>query len=84
MVEECFYQNDLNTILKIAVNETKNLREGEFFLVKDLFKGYLWNRISKGDRLMLGSMFLSYIGTHNCKVTVADKGSSGQQRYQKH
>ena len=24
------------------------------------------------------------IGTHNCKVTVADKGASGQQRYQKH
>ncbi|MEA5027276.1 MAG: DUF1413 domain-containing protein [Sphaerochaeta associata] len=38
----------------------------------------------KGDRLMLGSMFLSYIGTHDCKVTVADKGASGQQRYQKH
>jgi hypothetical protein len=29
-------------------------------------------------------MFLSYIGTHNCKISVADKGSSGQQRYQKH
>ncbi|MCK9288530.1 MAG: single-stranded DNA-binding protein, partial [Sphaerochaetaceae bacterium] len=25
-------------------------------------------------------MFLSYIGTHDCKVTVTDKGSSGQQR----
>jgi hypothetical protein len=29
-------------------------------------------------------MFLSYIGTHDCKVTVTDKGASGQQRYQKH
>jgi len=52
--------------------------------VKDLFKGYEWNRIAKRDRLMLGSLFLSYIGTHDCKVTVADKGSSGQQRYLKH
>ncbi len=76
--------DDINTLLKTAVNETKNLREGESFLVKDLFKGYLWNRIPKGDRLMLGSMFLSYIGTHDCKVSVADKGASGQQQYQKH
>lgn len=48
--------------------------------MKDLFKGYEWNRIPKQDRLML---FLSYIGTQDCKVTVADKGASGQQRYLK-
>ena len=76
--------DDLNTLLKNAVNETKNLSEGEIFLVKDLFKGYLWNRIPKGDRLMLGSMFLSHIGTQDCKVAVANKGASGQQRYVKH
>jgi len=29
-------------------------------------------------------LFLSYIGTQDCKVTVADKGPSGQQRYLKH
>ena len=31
--------DDLNNFLKMAVNETKHLREGERFLVKDLFKG---------------------------------------------
>ncbi|MEA5029474.1 MAG: single-stranded DNA-binding protein, partial [Sphaerochaeta associata] len=67
-----------------AINETKHVREGEIFFVKDLFKGYEWNRIPKRDRLMLGSLFLSYIGTQDCKVTVADKGASGQQRYLKH
>ena len=76
--------HDLNTLLKNAVGETNKLKEGENFLVKDLFKGYLWNRIPKGDRLILGSMFLSYIGTNDCKVTVTDKGASGQQRYVKH
>lgn len=76
--------DDLNSLLRTAIDETSHVREGETFLVKDLFKGYEWNRIPKGDRLMLGSMFLSYIGTHDCKVTVADKGASGQQRYQKH
>ena len=54
---------DVDTLLKTAISETKNLKEGEIFLVKDLFKGYLWNRIPRGDRLLLGSMFLSHIGT---------------------
>ena len=50
---------DLNTLLKSAINETRNLKEGESFLIKDLFKGYLWNRIPRGDRLLVGSMFMS-------------------------
>jgi hypothetical protein len=73
--------NDVDTLLKSAVSETKNLKEGEGFLVKDLFKGYLWNRIPRGDRLLLGSLFLSYVGSHDCHIGVADKGVSGQQRY---
>ena len=75
---------DMNSLLQTAIDETTHVREGEIFLVKDLFKGYEWNRIAKRDRLMLGSLFLSYIGTNDCKVTVADKGASGQQRYLKH
>ncbi len=75
---------DMNSLLQTAIDEIKHVREGEIFLVKDLFKGYEWNRIAKRDRLMLGSLFLSYIGTHDCKVTIADKGASGQQRYLKH
>jgi hypothetical protein len=75
--------DDITTLLKTTLDETKHLREGECFLVKDLFKGYLWNRIPKGDRLMLGSMFLSYITTHTGDIAVMDKGASGQQRYQK-
>ena len=75
---------DMNSLLQTAIDETKHVSEGEIFLVKDLFKGYEWNRIAKRDRLMLGSLFLSYIGTHDCKVTIADKGASGQQRYLKH
>ena len=75
---------DLNSLLKTAIDETSHIQEGETFLVKDLFKGYEWNRIPKGYRLMLGSMFLSYISTHDCKITVGDKRASGQQRYRKH
>ena len=74
---------DMNTLLETALNETKNLKEGESFLVKDLFKGYLWNRIPKGDRLLLGSLFLSYVHMNDCQIKVIHKGASGQQRYMK-
>lgn len=74
---------DMNTLLETALNETKNLKEGESFLLKDLFKGYLWNRIPKGDRLLLGSMFLSYVGSKDCHISVSNKGASGQQMYMK-
>lgn len=73
--------DDVNSLLKTALNEAKNLQEGESFLVKDLFKGYLWNRIPRGDRLLIGSLFLSYVRSHDCHIIVTDKGVSGQQRY---
>jgi hypothetical protein len=73
--------DDVNSLLKTALNEAKNLKEGESFLVKDLFKGYLWNRIPRGNRLLIGSLFLSYVGSHDCHITVIHKGASGQQRY---
>ena len=75
---------DLKTLLETALSETENLKEGETFLVKDLFKGYLWNRIPRGDRLLLGSMFLSYVGSSkDCHIAVINKGASGQQMYKK-
>lgn len=75
---------DLKTLLETALSETENLKEGETFLVKDLFKGYLWNRIPRGDRLLLGSMFLSYVGSSkDYHISVINKGASGQQMYKK-
>ena len=69
---------DMNSLLKTAIDETKHVREGDIFLVKDLFKGYEWNRIPKRDRLMLGSLFLSYIGTQDCKA-MDKKGKSFEE-----
>ena len=74
---------DLNTLLHAAIEETTYLKEGEIFLVRDLFKGYLWNRITRGERLLLGSLFLSYVSSHSCGISVIDKGVSGQQRYKR-
>ena len=33
---------DMNSLLKTAIDETKHVREGKIFFVKDLFKGYEW------------------------------------------
>lgn len=74
---------DINELLNMAVKETANLNEGEIFLVKDLFKGYLWNRIPIKDRLLLGTLFLNYVHMTNCDLQTIEKTSSHQQRYKK-
>lgn len=48
-------------IIKQAWQETKNLKEGEVFLLKDLFKGYKWNRIKMETRSSLGRLFLEKV-----------------------
>lgn len=73
----------INELLEIAISEISNISPGEVFLVRDLFKGYEWNRISRSDRLLLGTLFLNYINTANNEVTPIEKTSSGQQRYKK-
>ena len=74
---------NVNELLEIAISEISNVNPGEIFLVRDLFKGYEWNRISRSDRLLLGTLFLNYINSINNVVTPIEKTSSGQQRYKK-
>jgi len=73
--------SQINNLLASAIKETQNLGTGEVFLVRDLFKGYEWNRISRSDRLLLGTLFLSHVNTNECSFTAIEKTSSGQQRY---
>jgi len=71
----------VNELLDRAKNEIQYLQEREIFLVRDLFKGYEWNRISRSDRLLLGTLFLNYVKTDNIGIVPIEKTSSGQQRY---
>lgn len=70
-----------NELLEIAIEELKNLDSEEIFLVRDLFKGYEWNRISRSNRLLLGTLFINYIKSANIGIVPIEKTSSGQQRY---
>lgn len=76
---------NINDLLQIAIEETVNLEPAEKFLLKDLFKGYEWNRILRKDRLLLGTLFLNYVNSKEndkCIKTV-EKTSSNQQKYEK-
>lgn len=69
-------------LLKKAWKETKSLYEGETFLLKDLFKGYKWNRLAIEQRVVLGSLFLEKVKDKK-SVQALEKNSSNQQVYQK-
>lgn len=74
----------MNPLLSAALNELSNLNSGEVFLVKELFKGYEWNRFSKSERLTLGTLFVNEVRTNpSINVTELDKTSSHQQKYRK-
>ena len=74
--------SDINALLEKAINETARLNDGEDFLLRDLFKGYEWNRISRSNRLLLGTLFLNKINSENLDISASKKTSSGQQKYQ--
>lgn len=69
--------------MKLAIQEIENLNSGETFLVKDLFKGYEWNRLAIGDRRSLGSLFLHEVKYGKLKeiIEISVKSSANQQQY---
>lgn len=71
-------------LLQLAIDETKNVKTDEIFLVRDLFKGYEWNRLDRRSRLLLGILFLHWVNnSDDGKIVPIEKTSSGQQRYRK-
>jgi len=74
---------EVNKILDDAIQETNNIQVNEVFLLKDLFKGYVWNRMAIKDRLLLGTLFLNYINKTAGSIKAIEKTSSNQQKYKK-
>lgn len=74
-----------NDLLKEAISETKNLKSGETFIIRDLFKGYIWNREKKNERMKVGILFLNEAESGILRATVAviEKSAANQQQYQK-
>lgn len=72
---------NVTLLLEYAIEESKKIQYNEKFLLKDLFKGYEWNRIPKKDRLLLGTLFLNYVNQQGMNIEPIEKTSSNQQRY---
>lgn len=68
-------------MLDQAIIELGNLNDGDEFIVKDLFKGYMWNKQDRSERLLLGILFLNYVRQNPEKIKVLEKNVSGQQDY---
>lgn len=74
----------LQELLDTAILSFGNVYAGEQFLVKDLFRGFEWNRIPKGNRTKLGSMFLNFAKKERIdEIDALGKTPQNQQIYKK-
>lgn len=68
-----------NGLSEIVKGEIKNMVFDKVFLLRYLFMGYEWNRISRMKQLLLGILFLD---STDIGVASIEKTSSEQQKYQ--
>ena len=76
-------ETNLEELLKKAKEQLNNLQSGEVFLVKDLYRGYEWNRIKKGDRTKLGMLFNSFSNMSDSDIEPVKKTPQNQWIYKK-
>ncbi|MGL4912153.1 MAG: DUF1413 domain-containing protein [Romboutsia sp.] len=74
----------LQDLFNESVNTLSDLQSGEIFIVKQLFRGFEWERIQKGNRTKLGSMFFNYANNNGSSIIVPlGKTAQNQQQYRK-
>ena len=74
----------LKELFKIAKDTVNEVEPGEEFIVKELFRGFEWNRISKGNRTKLGGQFFSFAqNAGNGFIEILGKTAQNQQKYRK-
>lgn len=54
-------KTDVLDLFYYAFMEMKQLNVGEEFLLKDLFKGYIWKRLSQAQKAELGRLVSDYV-----------------------
>ena len=53
-------------------------------MISDMFKGFVWKKVSKADRLWLGREFLNKVKNNEVKnIKIMEKTSSNKQMYKK-
>lgn len=77
-------KTSLDELYGIATDAVAEVEGGEVFIVKELFRGFEWNRVLKSYRTKLGGMFLDNVNNGNiANVEALDKTPQNQQRYKK-
>ena len=72
----------LSELYDHAILSARDVVNGEVFIVRDLFRGFEWNRVPKGLRIKLGSMFYAYAqGAASGELEILDKTPQNQQKY---
>jgi len=66
-----------------AKNELSSLQPGDTFVVRDLFKGYIWNNIDRSIRLKIGILFFEEAKKMDKIIEIRKKNSSNQKVYKK-
>lgn len=72
-----------NELLDLTIAELTQIPVGGKFILKDFFKGYVWNHQDLGSRRTLGFLFLNYVEKNNITVDILEKNSANQQTYMK-
>ena len=72
----------LETLLEIAITTLQEVSPGEKFIVRELFRGFEWNRIGKSNRTKLGGLFYRYVSEHpELSIEPLGKTPQNQQIY---
>ena len=64
-----------------ALEAIGSLKNGDTFVLKDLFGGIEWNKLSKGDKLYLGKHFKRKAQRGDFPHVCFDETSKGTARY---
>ncbi len=72
---------DVDSLLDMAKHETKHIKPGEKFILRDLFKKYQWERIQDTNKKELGKKYWDYVHHEAQHIEALDKTDEGQQKY---
>ncbi len=64
---------DVDSLLDMAKHETKLIKPGEKFILRDLFKKYQWERIQETNRKELGKKYWNYVHHEAEHIEAIDK-----------
>ncbi len=76
------FTKSFDEVLEIAKEEFQNIGHNEYFALRDLFIGYEWNRMGRGNKLRLGKEFSDWIENAS-GVKVTREVKNGARVYRK-